>query len=205
MRIKPKEIEINPSSPFENDLLNRQEEIENLTRIIQNVEHPLVLAINAPWGTGKTTFIRLWEAYLKQNNFESICFNAWETDFAEDPLIPLVSKLDDWVRRSQGYPIKKWSNDIRKLMPALATKTLLTGVKVATYGLIQLDSDKIKEILADFSGEAAGNIIEKFNEKTQANEDFKNLIGQALEKLPENKNLIIFIDELVVCQFSICG
>jgi predicted KAP-like P-loop ATPase len=79
MRIKPKDIEIDanlPKYPFDNDLLDREEEIINLTDIIQNVEAPLVLAVNAPWGTGKSTFIRLWCAYLEQQNLDFIWFNA---------------------------------------------------------------------------------------------------------------------------------
>ncbi|BAM54946.1 hypothetical protein BEST7613_6015 [Synechocystis sp. PCC 6803] len=38
MRLKPRDIEINPNLPkypFDNDLLDRKEEIENLTQIIQ--------------------------------------------------------------------------------------------------------------------------------------------------------------------------
>jgi hypothetical protein len=45
MRIKPKDIEIDPNLPkypFDNDLLDREEEIENLTQIICKLEAPLV-------------------------------------------------------------------------------------------------------------------------------------------------------------------
>ena len=40
--IKTKDILIDPQSPFDNDLLDREEEIINLTNIIQNIEEPLV-------------------------------------------------------------------------------------------------------------------------------------------------------------------
>ena len=52
--------------PVEADHFNRQKEIENLTPILLNAEAPLVFAMDAQWGKGKTTFIRLWQHYLKR-------------------------------------------------------------------------------------------------------------------------------------------
>ena len=61
MRLTSPELAISPEEwPCTNDVLNRHKEIENLSTILTNVEAPLVLSINAPWGGGKTTFIRLW-------------------------------------------------------------------------------------------------------------------------------------------------
>jgi hypothetical protein len=200
LSIKTKDISINPQSPFDNDLLDREEEIKNLTNIIQNVEAPLVLAVNAPWGTGKTTFINLWRAYLQKEKFQCICFNAWETDYAEDPLIPLVSEFGKWIDKEKGYPTGELNKRIKKLMPKIAKHAALTGVKIATYGLININSEKIKEMLADATGEMAGDLVEQFNEKSKANEKFIKLIEESLKQLPENQNLVIFIDELDRCR-----
>ena len=62
-RFKPNAIEINHAAPFGSDCLNRQSEIENLTTLFANSESPFVLAIDAPWGSGKTTFIKMWKAH----------------------------------------------------------------------------------------------------------------------------------------------
>jgi predicted KAP-like P-loop ATPase len=42
----------------------------------------LVLAIDSPWGTGKSTFIEKWSNMLKKENedFEVIIYNAWTDD-----------------------------------------------------------------------------------------------------------------------------
>jgi predicted KAP-like P-loop ATPase len=47
------------------------------------------MSIDSPWGTGKTTFIKMWQAHLESQGVTSICFNAWESDYAEDPLVAL--------------------------------------------------------------------------------------------------------------------
>jgi hypothetical protein len=46
----------------------------------------------------------------------------------------------------------------------------------------------------------AGDLVEQFNEKSTANENFIKLIKESLKQLPENQNLVIFIDELDRCR-----
>ncbi|WP_432741004.1 P-loop NTPase fold protein [Methylobacter sp. G7] len=116
---KTLDIEIDDSDIFKNDLLDRKSEIENLTSIIINVSDPLVLALDSPWGAGKTTFVRLWQAYLNSEGKQSIYFNAWETDYADDPLIVLVSELSKWVKEKGGDEpkFKQWLPKIKKVLP----------------------------------------------------------------------------------------
>ncbi len=100
MKLKLKELEIPDDNPFANDKLDRHSEIENLTPIVLNVDAPLVMTINAAWGTGKTTFVRLWRAYLEQNNYQSLYFNAWETDYTD-----LVDRIKDFPGFEEGEEI----------------------------------------------------------------------------------------------------
>jgi len=198
--IKTKDILIDPQSPFDNDLLDREDEIINLTNIIQNIEDPLVLAINAPWGTGKTTFIKLWRAYLEQQDQKTLYFNAWETDFAEDPLIVLVSKLDKWVTDDGKSKNEKWSKVKKDIVPKILQRSLIAGIKAATFKVVDMDKE-YEKIFADLSGEITGDLIAQFNQKSQAIKQFKDVIKESLYTLPnEQKNLIIFIDELDRCR-----
>ena len=93
IRIKPREIEVPGDDPFKNDLLERKQPVVILTRLVDSFEGPCVLAINASWGTGKTTFLRIWAQCLRKNKFPVVEFNAWENDFIEEPFIALSSEL----------------------------------------------------------------------------------------------------------------
>ena len=46
------DVVIDENDPFKSgtDLLEREAEIKNLTRIVLNYNEPLVLALDAPWG-----------------------------------------------------------------------------------------------------------------------------------------------------------
>ena len=83
-RIQPRIIKFPKDDPFANDLLERRESIEFLTHLVGSFEGPCVMAIDAPWGHGKTTFLKIWSEYLREQEFRIIEFNAWETDFSKD-------------------------------------------------------------------------------------------------------------------------
>ena len=104
IRIRPEEIEIpegGDRDPFEKDLLGRKEPIEILTHLVSTIEGPCVMAVDGPWGSGKTTFINLWYHYLRNKGLNVVRFNAWENDFSDDPFIQLFEELDSFVKEEQ--------------------------------------------------------------------------------------------------------
>ena len=76
MKVKHNEIEIDTTNPFANCKLSRQKFSNILTGIISSYSEGFVLAINNKWGTGKTTFIKMWEQQLKNENYQTVYFNA---------------------------------------------------------------------------------------------------------------------------------
>ena len=93
MNIKHHEIEIKTENPFANCKLDRQKYSSVLTSIINSYPHGFVLALNNKWGTGKTTFVKMWEQDLKNQEFQTLYFNAWENDFENNPLTALMGEL----------------------------------------------------------------------------------------------------------------
>ncbi len=93
MALKHYEIEIKQEHSFENCKLGREKYAKILTNIIENYPEGFVLALNNRWGTGKTTFVKMWEQDLKKSDFKTIYFNAWENDFEDNPLTALIGEL----------------------------------------------------------------------------------------------------------------
>ena len=65
MILKHQPIDIEDNDIFKFDKLDRKESIENLSSLLISTNNAFTLSINANWGAGKTTFIKLWKAYLK--------------------------------------------------------------------------------------------------------------------------------------------
>ena len=93
MSIKLKPFEIPPGDPFKNDALNRKESIEVLTQFIAKIEENFVLTINSPWGSGKTIFVKLWIQFLKNKEYKTIYFNAWESDLVDNPILAILNEF----------------------------------------------------------------------------------------------------------------
>lgn len=187
--------------PCTQDLLGRHTEIENLSPVLLNAQSPLVFAVDAPWGGGKTTFFRLWQHYLTHENKVSLYLNAWESDFAEDPLLPMLSMLDRWLSNQSNKPAVRaaWEK-AKTYAPGILKSTAVAAAKAATFGALDLDKE-YEKIASELTGGAVGSLIDSFNVKQKSLERFKVQLGKALEALPEGQeNLILFVDELDRCK-----
>ncbi len=64
------------------------------------VDGSLVVSLNAPFGSGKTTFIHMWKNHLdgrQKSDLKApqcILLNAWEDDCCDDPLLSLVDAIE---------------------------------------------------------------------------------------------------------------
>src|SRR5687767_920857 len=93
MKLKAPQFEIPPAEPFKNDLLKRELCAEQLTELLKSYEEPLVFCINATFGNGKTSFLKMWREHLKLQGFKTIYFNAWENDHSDDALASLIGEF----------------------------------------------------------------------------------------------------------------
>jgi hypothetical protein len=201
MQIKTKDIPIDPKEPFKHDLLDRKTEIENISLIATSVSAPLVMSIDSPWGTGKTTFIKMWQAHLESQSVTSICFNAWESDYAEDPLVALVAELDRWVKSLNNPSLTEdaW-NKAKSLLPGIAKSAAVATAKMVTFGGLDIEKE-YEKIAANLVGGAVNNLVDSFNVQSSAIHQFKQNVEDTISALGDKqKNLLIFVDELDRCR-----
>lgn len=59
MRLTTPPLEIDPNNPFENDLFGRKDFAARVVNLLGSLEDSFVLSVNARWGEGKTTFIKM--------------------------------------------------------------------------------------------------------------------------------------------------
>ena len=107
MKLRIPEIEILPDDPFRNDNLERKYAVEGLTNILGSTTDPLVISVNAPWGYGKTTFLKMLHAHLLNNGFKVVRFNACDLSMelvANQAVSPgwMVSGSDQFRRTVAG-------------------------------------------------------------------------------------------------------
>jgi len=179
---------INSEEPYAGDALDRNKKIGDLlTQLISIQTEPLVLALNGPWGSGKTTLLDMWRPTAEQQ-FSVVHFNAWETDYAKDPLVALIAEMKEALGKT--VPEEK----MRDLLRAGASVTL----KVLSAGMLSP---------SDFSPEEMKEKGQKHIEDSLAEyEGTKKLLTTFRERLEavaaevEHRPLVFVIDELDRCR-----
>ena len=193
-------------NPFQHDLLGRKEQVEILTHLVGGFEGPCVLAVDAAWGTGKTTFIRMWAQHLRNEGFPVVEFNAWKTDFAVDPFVALSTELTEGLQQYANSD-KSLATKIAETKKG-ATEVLRLAVpgaiRLATAGILDLTPLIEKEVgqaLASY----AKDRLSQYQEAQTSVESFKHTLEDMAKTLAQSKErrpLVLFVDELDRCRPS---
>ena len=223
MKIKPVDIEIPECDPFKHDLLDRERTATTLTNLLQNLEPPYTMSIDASWGNGKTTFLNMWKQHLRNEGFPVVSFNAWETDFTGSPLVALTSELIEELKRlddNDDLGIKALETKIPKILKIALTKVVPVLISL-TGGVVSIQTNEPAVGLAatTFSSGLSVAMEETTKDEPQNDSsepttyldakatiiDFKTELRNtacALSSKHDNKPLIIAIDELDRCRPS---
>lgn len=206
MKYRVQEIELPEGNLYQNDALNRKPVVEFIENFLAGLVGPFVLALDSPWGTGKTTTVRMLKSTLVAKQIPCVYFNAWKVDYASDPLVALVSALDEIRPKdpAAGKRFKDHMASVKKLTTSVAKHGAIAAVKVATFGALELDST-FEKVAADFAGDLTKDLVESFQKEKASLEKLRSELEKAIAELSkdaEARPLVFFIDELDRCRPS---
>ncbi len=210
VRYKPKTVEVSETEPFKDDLLARKDSAEILTEFVGSLSEPFVLAVDSPWGTGKTTFLRMWRQHLSNEGFPCLYFNAWENDFSDSPMVSLIGEIGAGIESlrlggEQEKTAQKVFEKTKKAGAALLKAALPTALKLATSGLLDL-SAATEADLAKLAEDVAKKQIEKYQADKKTITSFREELAKLVKALAEKdrsataKPLVFVVDELDRCR-----
>lgn len=188
------------------DPLHRRNEIEDFLKMLIAVEPPYTFVIDAPWGSGKTFFVKQVARVLQMANptlnldLETlnatlgetatelpatpcfpIYFNAWEDDHFDNPILPILASIANAVGKESVKEGKDFGKGV-------------IGVLEAAASLIGYSGD-INGAIDKFSG---ADFLARYKEEKELRGKIDELIKT---NLPEVANrAVIFIDELDRCR-----
>ena len=205
--VPPLKISENDGFRPEIDIFNRKAYGESLFNLINNTEDELVLALDAPWGEGKSTFIKMWRGLSAENKVANVYFDAFENDYQQDPLLAISSQLYALIDKKDDSTQAEFKKKALSALKVIGRASLRVGIKALTAGVLDETILEQTDNIEDASDEAS-DLIDNFIAKqlTKSEENSKSLIAfkeylSALgEKLGNGKNLVFIIDELDRCK-----
>ena len=185
----------------QHDQLERKALVEYLSGVIGRLDGPFVMALDSPFGTGKTTFVHWLKEDLKHKRHQCIYFDAWKVDYATDPLVAMVASIDrDFSSEGVDNKYKKQFKKVKDVVTALAKSSVVAGTKRLTFDVVDL------EVIAK-SAEPTTDIVTQFNKEFESLNAFRAELTEAVKLLPhptptadQKANLVFFVDELDRCR-----
>jgi len=203
MAYRATELVVPADAPFANDRLERKDAVEFVAGLIKRAGGPFVIALDGPWGTGKSTFVRMLDAHLTEEKFQCVNFNAWEVDYVTDPLVAMVSAIDQITVAGQGAAtFKEHLKTVRKVTALVAKRGAVAALKAVTVGALNLDAE-VEAATAEFAAESFSDVVASFQKEKELLVQFRSELEQAIRQLPENgkqETLVFFVDELDRCR-----
>ena len=159
------------------------------------------MAIDAPWGAGKTTFLKMWSQRLRNAGFPVVDFNAWETDHAEDPFVALVSEIQDRLKDFDDESLNKRIIETAEAAKHVALRAIPGIIRLVTAGVPDVALPIAKEagkLLASY----AERRLDQYEKDQKSLDTFREKLHAMANALHQSKNhpLVILIDELDRCR-----
>ena len=189
------------------DPLRRHDEVERFLQMLLAVEPPYTILVNAPWGSGKTFFIKQAERVLRMANpaleqdaarldsifgttakdllttpFLPIYFNAWEDDHFDNPILPILATIATSVNESTVHG----NEDLKKCFGEI----IETAISMK-FGL----SLNVNNIIEGINGV---DFLASYKEEKRLRSRIDELVGNYLPGIANRA--VIFIDELDRCR-----
>ena len=203
IRIQPREVVVpdDPDDdPFQNDLLDRRGKAEVLTSLVSNIEGPCAMAVDAAWGAGKTTFLKMWAQHLRNAGFPVVIFNAWETDASGDSFVALTSEITQGLKEYSGNTLASKLDQVETFAKELLRKFGPGAIRALT-GLIPVAGSEMGHALSNYAEEAFGGYLETKQSAAQFRSSLQEL-ANSLRESSGNKPTVVLIDELDRCRPS---
>ena len=190
---------------FEGDLLNRKDLAVKLTGYLDRLRAGAVLAIDAPWGEGKTWFGRNWEQYLKDEGHKVVFIDAFEQDYVEDPFLLLAAEISGVLdAESAAKEFRKKAVDVTKAILPIGAKTLINvvgRVALGTNNVSKEFEDAVKAANDEIANATDKWIDGKIKNHAQEKESLKYFKEELTKIAADQDNpIVIIIDELDRCK-----
>ena len=181
---------------WSDDKLNIRKNVIDFAHILEQEAYVAngnskVYSISAEFGVGKTFFCTKLQKVLEQDNVPVSMLNIWETDFYDNPLIPLLIRIKDVYDKY---------NKNRTLM-AKSGKVALKIAKEAGNAVIKykygININKFIKLYQKLKP-SQSDIYNNYQEFDNELKKLKKQLSSWAERL--NKPIVIIIDELDRCK-----
>lgn len=182
------------------ELINFGERLEKFINVEQDfVEGSLVIALTAKYGSGKSTFLKMWSHAIENRQTPDnkpiiVTLNAWESDYFGDPLFAIISSMVNSIRHNQksAYDLMEAVKDLSWFAISVGSQvsSKFTGVDPIVAGEFAEQKKSQRNLLT--------NAFSAYEDRRKSMDVLKTQIRLFIEK--EKTSVLFLVDELDRCR-----
>ena len=144
----------------------------------------------------------MWRQYLRNQNFPVVEFNAWQTDFSEDPFVALSTELTSQLSLRGDAPLRAKVLIAKDAAKKVLVRAVPGLIRLSTAGLVDvgpLASSMLSEALESYAEER----LARYADVQESIRDFRTSLEEVSTTLAashEGKPLVVMVDELDRCR-----
>ncbi len=184
-------------NPSEVDLLGFEDVVDLVEAIVIRKDlDPVTVGVNAPWGGGKTTVLKLLKARLDERS-DVLCLlvSPWEYDGKTDPTTALIDEVLERLNRELSSR-KNWGGKAKDLLDKLRRRVKLTkALKLAATAALTTTIPGVSQLIDLFDGDSSGK-EDAVPEPTL--QGFRVQFGEIMESedLAPLERVVVLVDDL---------
>ena len=220
----------NDRTAWQDDLLGRQQDAEFLFKFLMHrideresrgFTRSYVLNLDAAWGEGKSYFLEQFSKDLRSKSFLVAAVNAWHDDYADDPLLAVMSSIDEVINpliQTRTQSAEKWKrlkHTAAAVSIAVAKGAALQIGRLAIGagadaiagavggGDLSTATDELQTNISRFLDQKAEEALSRFRDNKKTITRFKTDLEEFLSEIAQQDfslPLFILIDELDRCR-----
>ena len=210
MKITIPAIQIDEAEGFSpaKDIFSRKDFGERLANLIVKTNDELVIALDAEWGEGKSTFIQMWKGYVSHQRdpkIRTIYFDAFANDCQKDPFIALAAEVYELLKNEGQDKTKEFLAKAGAAAKSMARGAMKIAVRVGTGGLLDGSVvDGVEEDVSELLAEQVDSILEErlksSSEDKLALKNFRKYLEDFASEHGGGQPIVFVIDELDRCR-----
>ena len=212
-----RKIELQPTAEnvmntFLEDSIGRNSEIAYFISLIESLDECNSIALNSPWGSGKTFFVKQVKMILEADNqFIESEFNEGEVSNIRNRYEELCCKMSIPYIEKPYLPIYydawKYDNDDDPVL-SIVFEIISTLDNKCDFGDVNINYIEILKTFADtFNVKGLSGLIKSIQPEDSLKNiiharNLKRIVDEFLDKIPEERadKIVVFIDELDRCK-----
>jgi energy-coupling factor transporter ATP-binding protein EcfA2 len=179
-----------------NDLFSSRSDLIFFSEMVLYTQFS-VYALTGNWGSGKSSFIKMFKNIAERNNRNCLYIDAFESDYETEPFNMVIKEIAKFLYKKDFQEKEKFLKVAKKIAVSTSKAVGKFGLGLLLSKVFDNNQEEMKKLLAGIND----SLIDEFSyENNSEDNDYGKFKEATKALLDKTGGVIIIIDELDRCR-----